>query len=96
MKKEIMNIVKNGGIFKLNCISHLHAWIPLVDQAAGKNNVKLEIRFDQVNHVQFSFSREIHSRDFEGIIDECTKATDEFAKAMSEELIKCMKHGYIK
>lgn len=91
-----MNIIKNGGTFKLNCISYLNAWVSLADQAAGINNMNLEIVFKQVNHVEFSYRQEIKSRDYENIIAECAEATKKFAVRMSDELINCMNHGYIK
>ena len=92
MKKEIMKLVKSEeGQFRLNNISWLYRW---TTSALNEKVDCLTIEFDNINHVCFGSHVYIESRDYDGIIAECQKATTSFLTAVALELNKNMKNGY--
>lgn len=93
MKKEIMDLVKSDyGTFTLNNVSHLRRW---THDAIGNKVDRLEIQFDVINNVHFNNCfHEIEARDYEGIIDECAKATEAYFAEVQRKLISNMRNGY--
>ena len=92
MKKEIMKLVKSEeGTFRLNNISRLYRW---TTSALNEKVDCLTIEFDNINNVNFGLSENIESRDYDGIIAECQKATTSFLTAVALELNKNMENGY--
>lgn len=92
MKKEIINLINSEeGIFRINNCSFLTRW---TKNASGKNVDQLRLHFDRINGVEFSFTREIHSRDFAGIEEEIEAATEEFFLTVSQELRTNLRAGY--
>lgn len=93
MKKEIMNLVKSEeGTFRLNNVSVLRRW---KKDALGTEVDKLVLEFDTINLVRFTLAdREIHARDYEGIIKECQDLTKRFFDEVAISLMLDMKAGY--
>lgn len=94
MKKEILNLVESDeGEFVLNNISYLRRW---KKSAIGESVDKLVVEFENINNVNFGMaSREIVSRDYNGIINEITVATKEYLQEVSNRLCSNLKCGYI-
>ena len=94
MKKEILNLIEsNEGEFVLNNISYLRRW---KKSAIGESVDKLVVEFENINNVNFGMaSREIVSRDYNGIINEITIATKEYLQEVSNRLCSNLKCGYI-
>lgn len=93
MKKEIMNLVKSDeGMFTLNNVSYLRRWT----RDVLNNKVdKLEINFCVINNVYFNNCvHEIEARDYDGIIEECAKATEAYFAEVQRKLISNMRNGY--
>lgn len=93
MKNEIMNLINSeDGTFRLNNISKLHRW---TKTALNENVDKLRIEFDAINGIDFSGIYDIKCRNFEGIIEECEKATSDFLGRVSAKLTANIKNGYV-
>lgn len=93
MKKEIINLVKgDGGTFVLNNVSYLRRWTrDVLDNKVDK----LEINFRTINNVYFNDCiHEIEARDYDGIIEECVKATEAYFAEVQRKLISNMRNGY--
>ncbi len=93
MKKEIMNLVKaDEGTFVLNNVSYLRRWTrDVLDNKVDK----LEIHFRTINNVCFNDCiHEIEARDYDGIIEECAKATEAYFAEVQRKLISNMRNGY--
>ena len=93
MKKEIMNLVKSEyGTFVLNNVSYLRRWTrDVIDNKVDK----LEIHFRTINNVYFNDCiHEIEARDYDGIIEECAKATEVYFAEVQRKLISNMRNGY--
>ena len=93
MKKEIMNLVKSEyGTFALNNVSYLRRWTrDVIDNKVDK----LEIHFRTINNVYFNDCiHEIEARDYDGIIEECAKATEVYFAEVQRKLISNMRNGY--
>lgn len=93
MKKEIMNLVKSDdGMFSLNNMSYLKRW---TRDALGNKVDRLEIRFCVINNMYFNNCvYEIEARDYDGIIEECAKATEAYFTEVQRKLISNMRNGY--
>lgn len=92
MKKEIIKLINSEeGTFRLNNISRLNRW---TTNALGEKVDELTINFDNINGVNFGLSVKIKSREYDGIIAECQKATTSFLTAVALELNKNMESGY--
>jgi hypothetical protein len=92
MKKEIEKLVNSKrGTFVINNISYLDRVNDVID---GKKIDTLSIKFKSINGVNFSCQNIIHSRDYDGIINECEKYTKRFYYLCCEELIRNMRNGY--
>lgn len=92
MKREIMNLIQSeSGSFRLNNISYLRRW---TRDGLDSEVDKLTIEFDRINHVRFMDSFEVKARDYQGIINECKKYTQEFLNDMSDRLTSDMDAGY--
>lgn len=93
MKKEIMELLKSAdGVYRINNISYLKRWT----RGPLNNNLDcLELRFDNINHANFSiYDTKIRSRDYEGIIKECEELTQAFLLEVSKRLCNNLKAGY--
>lgn len=92
MKKEIIDLVSSEeGTFRINNCSHLKRW---TKNGIGQKVDFLFLRFDRLNGVEFNFTREIHSRDFDGIEEEIEAATEEFFLTVSQDLRANLRAGY--
>ena len=92
MKKEIMALVNgNGGEYRINNIATLRRWTKVDDKQVDM----LEIAFDCINNVNFGHDTvRINSRDYDGIIADCTRAINDHLNIVSNELQKNMMNGY--
>lgn len=93
MKEEILALIeKEEGVFVLNNISFLNRW---TKSGTGKTVDELTVDFTTMNGVDFVYSsKEIVSRDYDGIINEVIIATQEYLQEVSNELCKNLKNGY--
>ena len=89
MKKEITALVESKeGTLKLNQFCTLYRWTWSITEVD-----KLEVRFDLTSASSHMY--EIHSRDWQGIVEEIKEAqTKAFADA-AETLNKQIANGYI-
>ena len=87
-----MKLVKSAeGTFRLNNISRLYRW---TTSALNEKVDCLTIEFDTINDVNFGLTVNIESRDYDGIIAECQKATSNFLTTVALELNKNLENGY--
>ena len=88
-----MNLVKSEyGTFALNNVSYLRRW---THDALGDKVDRLEINFRTINNVYFNDCiHEIEARDYDGIIEECAKATEVYFAEVQRKLISNMRNGY--
>lgn len=93
MKKEIIALVKSEeGTYRMNNISFLKRW---TKSGLDEDVDMLELNFDNINHVNYGYSTvEIKSRDYEGIINECIAATEDYLSKVAERLAKDLRAGY--
>lgn len=86
MKREIKNILnRDKGTFRLNNIACLER---LQTDIMGNDVDILRIVFDRINDVDFSGRSgvTIKSRDYDGIIQECSEKIYAFLSSVSAEL----------
>lgn len=92
MKKKIMELVKaNEGTYRLNNICFLTRY---TKSAIGENVDVLNLCFDNINGVNFGAWVVIKARDYDGIIEECNKAIEDYLNAVALRLTTNLKAGY--
>ena len=92
MKKEIFDLIKSErGTCRLNNYSYLYRW---TKSGMGKDVDELVIEFEHLNGIEYTVSRPIESRDYEGIIEECQQATDEYFAYVAEKIKNNLRAGY--
>jgi hypothetical protein len=94
MKKQIMNLVNSQeGSFRLNKFSSLKRW---TKDALNSDIDRLQIRFDSLNDICIKACPvvDITARDYDGIIEECRTATEEFFNAAIAQINNELKAGY--
>lgn len=91
MKKEIMNVIKNGGSFKINQAISLDRDFGI--NAAGEKVDKLRACI-KVCGITGWYNAEIISRDYDGIIEELNEAISTAYAEAASNLCKQMKAGY--
>lgn len=92
MKKEIMKLVNSpDGQLRINNVCTLRRW---TRDGVGQTVDCLKLTFDTINGVEFSGWTAINSRDYDGIIDEISQATEAFFASVAETLVKELKNGY--
>lgn len=93
MKKEIMNLINSKeGTYRINNVSYLYRW---TESALGEKVDRLTLEFDSINGVCFSICDcDIKSRDYDGIIKECSELTNRFFDEVSRTLTNNLKAGY--
>jgi hypothetical protein len=93
MKKDIMALLKSeNGTYRLNNISYLKRWT--ID-GLGNNVDCLTIEFDNINNVNYGYSSyNIFSRDYDGIIAECEKATNKYLTEVTNRLTTDLRAGF--
>lgn len=101
-KKTIMEFVENGeGTLRLNNISHLERVRTTykAGDVAGEMSIYkepvdiLKIVFDKINNEDPSFSGEIVSREYEGVIEEACKYTEDFFADYSKRIVNELESG---
>lgn len=96
MKKDIMKMIcfeeREARTYRLNNISFLRCWNY---DALGNHVDKLQICFDNINGVCFPYNQmDIKSRDYDGIIKECSEITERFLKNVNDKLVNDLRAGY--
>lgn len=94
MKREIKSLLnQDKGTLRLNNIAYLER---LQTDIMGNDVDILRIIFDRINDVDFSGRSgvTIKSRDYDGIIQECTENINTFLSSVSAELCTNLKAGY--
>lgn len=92
LKKEIMAAVNSENVdVKINNISYLHRW---KKDALGEDVDRMTINFSYVAGVRGGWTKEIESRDYDGIIEEIEDATNEYMRNCAEQMIKNLRAGY--
>ena len=91
MKKEIMNIIKNGGSIKINEAISLDREVGA--RIAGEEVDKLTARIKVVG-IKGWYNTEIISREYNGIIEELNAAIEKAYAEAASNLCKQMKAGY--
>ena len=95
MKKEIMNIINNGGTFKLNnavsLVRELGEW-----EITETQSDKIDVLAVQIKVVGIKgwYSVNIKSRDYDGIISEVNEAVKKAYSEAANNLCRDFKAGY--
>ena len=92
MKQEVMELVKSEyGTCRVNSICYLYRW---TTTGMGETVDLMNVQFDHLNGIEYSFSRMIESRTYEGILAEVEQAINEFFEMVNERLVKNLHAGY--
>ena len=92
IKKDIQEILnKSEGYIRINNISTL---ANNTTNGIGENVDNLILVFNYIGGVKGGAMVEIKARDYDGIIAEIEKATENYFTSCKNELIKNLKNGY--
>ena len=92
IKKEIMNVVKDGGTYKIKNNVTLRRWFKGGDMMSEGMSVAVKVdgcTNGEVGHIVL-----IKSRDYDGIISEVNKAIADTYAAAAKRLVKEITNGY--